>query len=125
MDNELLKSVHKIYESNNNGNVYAADDVFITVVGMAAADVEGVLSLSDLNTGEMYVKNSIRNLSKCLRMDFSSERTTAQVGIVVSTGSNLLNVSKAVQNKVLTAVRDIIGVNLDQINIQISDVRSK
>ncbi|MBO4872091.1 MAG: Asp23/Gls24 family envelope stress response protein [Lachnospiraceae bacterium] len=124
MENELLKSIHKIYE-NDRTTVYAADDVFITVVGMAASDVEGVLSLSDLNTGEICLKPTVRNLSKCLRFDFSSDQITVLIGIVVEAGSNLLAVSTAVQNKVLNAVRDIIGCTLSRVNIQISDVRSK
>ena len=124
MENELLKSIHKIYE-NDKTTVYAADDVFITVVGMAASDVEGVLSLSDLNTGELCLKPTVRNLSKCLRLDFSGDQITALIGIVVETGSNLLAVSTNVQNKVLNSVKDIIGCTLNRVNIQISDVRSK
>ena len=124
MENELLKSIHKIYE-NDKTTVYAADDVFITVVGMAASDVDGVLSLSDLNTGELCVKPTIRNLSKCLRLDFSGNQITVLIGIVVEAGSNLLTVSTNVQNKVLNSVKDIIGCSLSRVNIQISDVRSK
>ena len=124
MENELLKSIHKIYE-NDKTTVYAADDVFITVVGMAASDVEGVLSLPDLNTGELCVKPTIRNLSKCLRLDFSGDQITVLIGIVVEAGSNLLAVSTNVQNKVLNSVQDIIGCSLSRVNIQISDVRSK
>ena len=124
MENELLKSIHKIYE-NDKTTVYAADDVFITVVGMAASDVDGVLSLSDLNTGELCVKPTIRNLSKCLRLDFSGDQITVLIGIVVEAGSNLLTVSTNVQNKVLNSVKDIIGCSLSRVNIQISDVRSK
>ena len=99
--------------------------MFITVVGMAASDVEGVLSLSDLNTGELCVKPTIRNLSKCLRLDFSGDQITVLIGIVVEAGSNLLAVSTNVQNKVLNSVKDIIGCSLSRVNIQISDVRSK
>ena len=124
MENELLKSIHKSYE-NEKTTVYAADDVFITVVGMAASDVDGVLSLSDLNTGELCVKPTIRNLSKCLRLDFSGDQITVLIGIVVEAGSNLLTVSTNVQNKVLNSVKDIIGCSLSRVNIQISDVRSK
>lgn len=124
MENELLKSIHKIYE-NDKTTVYAADDVFITVVGLAASDVEGVLSLSDLNTGEICVKPTVRNLSKCLRLDFGTDQISVLIGIVVEAGSNLLAVSTNVQNKVLNAVRDIVGVTLSRVNIQISDVRSK
>ncbi len=125
MENELLKSLHKIYESEKTGAVYAADDVFVTVVGMAASDVEGVLSLSDLNTGELLVKPTLKNLSRCLRLDFGGDQISVLVGIVVEAGSNLLAVSCNVQNKVISAVKDIIGCDLSRVNIQISDVRSK
>ena len=125
MDNELSKSLHPVYISEKGGAIYAADDVFITVIGMAASDVEGVLSLSDLNTGELCVKPTTRNFSKCLRLDFDGDKTSVLIGIVVQAGANLLGVSKNVQQKVLNAVTDIIGSALDTVNIQISDVRSK
>lgn len=125
MENELLKSVHKVYESAKSGTVYATDDVFVTVVGMAASDVEGVLGLSDLNTGEPCSKLTVRNLGKCLRLDFGPEQPAVILGIIVGAGYNLLEVSHGVQNKVLAAVRDMIGFELAQVNIQISDVRSK
>lgn len=125
MDNELLKSLHKISESDSSGQVYAADDVFVTVIGMAAVDVEGVLGLSDLNTGELLTKLNVKTLSRSLRFDFGEEASSVLVGIIVVQGSNLLQVSLAVQTKVMAAVKDIIGYQFDKVNIQITDVRAK
>ena len=125
MDNELLKTVHRIYEKDPVATVYAADDVFVTVVGMAASDVEGVLGLSDLNTGELQTKLNIKTLSRCLRFDFSEEQTSVLIGLIIEAGSNLLKVSEAVQIKVMSSVKDYIGTELDRVNIQISDVRTK
>ena len=125
MDNELLKTVHRIYEKDPVATVYAADDVFVTVVGMAASDVEGVLGLSDLNTGELQTKLNIKTLARCLRFDFSEEQTSVLIGLIIEAGSNLLKVSEAVQIKVMSSVKDYIGTELDRVNIQISDVRTK
>lgn len=125
MDHELLKSVHLISESCFGGMVYAADAVFSMVVGLNASDVKGVMGLSDLNTGELITKMTEKNLSKALRFDFSDNSVTALVGIIVLAGSNLLEVSKAVQNKVASAVQDIIGISLAAVNVQITDVRSR
>ena len=124
MENELLKSARKVYQSDIL-TVYAADEVFVTVIGMAAADVAGVLSLSDLSTGELCLKPTVKNLSKCVRLDAADGQLTALIGIVVVAGDNLLGVSTKVQRKVLAAVKDIIGCDLSRVNIQISDVRSK
>ena len=125
MDNELLKSVHRIYEKEPVAAVYAADEVFVTVVGMAASDVEGVLGLSDLNTGELQTKLNLETLSRCLRFEFTDEKTSVLIGLIIEAGSNLLKVSEAVQMKVMSAVKDYIGTDLDRVNIQITDVRTK
>ena len=125
MENELLKSVHKIYENHPVATVYAADEVFVTVVGMAASDVDGVLGLSDLNTGELLTKLNIKALSRCLRFDFTEDQTSVLIGIIIEAGTNLLKVSEAVQTRVMSAVKDYIGTELNKVNIQISDVRNK
>lgn len=125
MENELLKSVHKIYEAERTGSVYAADDVFVTVVGMATTDVEGLLGLSDLNTGELCTRPTVKNLSKCIRFDFTDNQITVLIGVIMISGSNLLNVSSVIQNKVFMAVKDIVGCEINKVNIQISDVRTK
>ena len=125
MDNELLKSVHVVAELSNSGTVYAADDVFATIVGLNASDVDGVLGLSDLNTGELITKINNKSLGKALRFDFAENAVSVLVGIIVTAGSNLLGVSRAVQNKVASAVQDMIGITLAAVNIQISDVRSR
>ena len=125
MDHEILKSVHKIYESDKSGTIFAADEVFHTIVGVSASEVEGVMGLADLNTGELLTKINAKTLSKCLRFDFANNQITVLVGIIVLSGSNLLSVSKAVQTKVRAAVKDLIGSDLTRVNVQISDVRSK
>ena len=125
MESEALKSVHKIYESDHSGTIFAADEVFHTIVGVSASEVEGVMGLADLNTGELVTKINAKTLSKCLRFDFSNKQITVLVGIIVLSGSNLLSVSKAVQAKVRAAVKDLIGSDLTRVNVQISDVRSK
>ena len=100
--------------------------MFSTVVGINASDVDGVLGLSDLNTGELITKLNNKSLAKALRFDFSDENAVSVlVGIIVTAGSNLLGVSQAVQNKVAAAVQDMIGIPLTAVNIQISDVRSR
>ncbi len=125
MDNELLKSVHLVAELSNSGTVYAADDVFSTVVGYNASEVDGVMGLSDLNTGELITRINNKTLAKALRFEFTDEAVSVLVGIIVTAGSSLLGVSRAVQSKVASAVQDMIGITLAAVNIQISDVRSR
>lgn len=125
MDSEALKSMHLIAESSFGGSIYAANEVFSMVVAHNASEVKGVMGLSDLNTGELITKMTDKNLSKALRLDFTKNPVSALVGIIVLSGSNLLEVSKAVQNKVADSVENIIGVRLSAVNVQITDVRSR
>ena len=125
MDSETLKSVHLIGESSFGGQIYAANEVFALVVGHNATEIKGVMGLSDLNTGELITKMTDKNLGKALRLDLGKENMSVLVGIIVLAGSNLLEVSKAVQKKVADSVENIIGVSLSAVNVQITDVRSR
>lgn len=125
MDNESLKSVHFISESTFGGSIYAANEVFALVVGHNATEIKGVMGLADLNTGELITKMTDKNLGKALRLDLGKKNMSVLVGIIVLAGSNLLDVSKAVQKKVADSVENIIGVSLSAVNVQITDVRSR
>lgn len=125
MDSENLKSVHLIGESSFGGQIYAVNEVFALVVGHNATEIKGVMGLADLNTGELITKMTDKNLGKALRLDLGKKNMSVLVGIIVLAGSNLLEVSKAVQKKVADSVENIIGISLSAVNVQIMDIRSR
>ena len=124
MDNETLNNLHRICE-NELGAVFAADDVFTTVVGMAASEVEGVFALADLSTGEAQAKLGVKAMSRCMDFDFDDNTISVTLSLIISFGYNLPEVCGKVQSKVIGAVTDIIGYEAKSVNIGIADIKLK
>ena len=124
MENEVLKNLHKICDSGV-GTVYASDDVFTTVVGMTVFEVDGVAALADVSTGEAQSRMGVKNLARCMRFDFEENTLTVTLSLILTFGCNLPEVCSKVQNKVISAVCDMIGYEVRRVNIGIADVKMK
>ena len=124
MENEVLKNLHKICESGV-GTVYASDDVFTTVVGMTALEVEGVLALADMSSGEAQSRVGLKALARCMRFDFEENTLTVTLSLILAFGYNLPEVCAKVQSKIISAVSDMIGYEAKRVNIGIADVKMK
>lgn len=121
MENELLKTMHRIDEKAYAA-VYVADDVFTTIIGMSATEVDGVYSLADLSTDEAQAKLSLRSFSRCMRLEFNEDRITVTLALTIAYGYNLPEVCAAVQGKVICGISNMIGYTVERVNIKVADV---
>ena len=122
MENELAKSMHKVDEIEDSANVYVTDNVFYTIIGMAAGDVEGVHSLADLSSQEALTKPSQRVFNRCAKLDFGENEVDVSLCLNIAYGNSIPEVSKNVQNRVISSIADMIGYTVRRINITIADV---
>ena len=122
MENELSKSMHKVDEINGEASVFATDNVFSTIIGLAVGEVGGVHSLADFNTQEALTKQSQRTFNRCTKLDFGENEVDVSLCLNIAFGSNIPEVSAAVQSKVAAAITDMIGYSVKKINITVADV---
>ena len=99
------RSTHKLYEKDKIGEVQIADEVVAIIAGLAATEVEGVDSMAGNITNELVGKLGMRNLSKGVKY-----------------GYNIPDVSAKVQDKVKTAIENMTGLTVLEVNIKIAGV---
>lgn len=107
---------------NNIGTVQIADDVVAIIAGLAATEVQGVSSMAGNITKEIISKLGVKNLSKGVRVTVEEGKVCVDVSINVEYGYAVTDVSYKVQDKVKTAIENMTGLDVTEVNVKIAGV---
>ena len=118
---EENRSTHKLYEKEKIGEVQIADEVAI-IAGLAATEVEGVDSMAGNITNELVGKLGMKNLSKGVKVDVTEEHVSVDLSLNIRYGYSIPSVSEQVQEKVSTALENMTGLTVLDVNVKIAGV---
>ena len=119
---EENRSTHKLYEKEKIGEVQIADEVVAINAGLAATEVEGVDSMAGNITNELVGKLGMKNLSKGVKVDVTEEHVSVDLSLNIRYGYNIPSVSEQVQEKVSTAIENMTGLTVLDVNVKIAGV---
>ena len=119
---EENRSTHKLYEKEKIGEVQIADEVVAIIAGLAATEVEGVDFMAGNITNELVGKLGMKNLSKGVKVDVTEEHVSADLSLNIRYGYNIPSVSEQVQEKVSTAIENMTGLTVLDVNVKIAGV---
>ncbi len=123
MSNKLENKENvKIYDSKGIGEVQIADDVVAIIAGLAATDVKGVAALAGNVTNEIVSKLGKKNLSKGIKVQVVNNTVTVDMSLILDYGYSVPDVSSSVQEKVKSAIENMTGLVVDEVNIRIASV---
>ena len=112
-------NAYTMEKSGQVGEIMIADDVIATIVGLAATEVEGVASMQGNLNKEIVGKLGVRNLTKGVRVEVVEGVVTAHLSLTMSYGYSIPNTSAAVQERVKSAVENMLGLEVAEVNIRI------
>ena len=119
---EENRSTHKLYEKEKIGEVQIADEVVAIIAGLAATEVEGVDSMAGNITNELVGKLGMKNLSKGVKVDVTEEHVSVDLSLNIRYGYSIPSVSEQVQEKVSTAMENMTGLTVLDVNVKIAGV---
>ena len=119
---EENRSTHKLYEKEKIGEVQIADEVVAILAGLAATEVEGVDSMAGNITNELVGKLGMKNLSKGVKVDVTEEHVSVDLSLNIRYGYSIPSVSEQVQEKVSTAIENMTGLTVLDVNVKIAGV---
>jgi uncharacterized alkaline shock family protein YloU len=111
--------------NNEFGAIRIADEVVSTVAGLAAADVEGVASMSGGWSTDLVEKLGKKNFGKGIKVEVIDEQTKIDIYIVVEFGYQIPDVAENVQKEVKVAVETMTGLSVTAVNVHIVGVSMK
>ena len=116
------RNTHILYEKDKSGEVQIADEVVAIIAGLAATEVEGVDSMAGNITNELVGKLGMKNLSKGVKVTVTEEHVSVDLSLNMKYGYSIPAVSEKVQDKVKTAIENMTGLTVLEVNIKIAGV---
>ncbi|MBQ7796094.1 MAG: Asp23/Gls24 family envelope stress response protein [Lachnospiraceae bacterium] len=122
MATDTERSSHKVYEKDQIGEVQIADEVVAIIAGLAATEVEGVDSLAGNMSNELIGKLGMKNLSKGVKVEVTEEHVSVNISMNLKYGYSIPVVCEKVQDKVKSAIENMTGLTVLDVNIKIAGV---
>ena len=116
------RNTHKLYEKEMMGEVRIADEVVAIIAGLAATEVDGVDSMAGNITNELVGQLGMKNLSKGVKVDVTEEHVSVDLSLNIKYGYNIPDVSERVQDRVKSAIENMTGLTVLDVNIRIAGV---
>lgn len=116
------RNVYTIHEDRNMGVVQIADEVVAIIAGLAATEVEGVASMAGNVTNELVSRLGMKNLSKGVKVTVVENKVNVDLALNLSYGYSIPATSATVQDRVKTAIENMTGLMVEEVNIRIAGV---
>ncbi len=116
------RNTYKLAGGSEMGEVQIADEVVAIIAGLATTEVEGIASMVGNVSREIVSKLGMKSLSKGVKVDVLEGIATISVSVNLAYGYNIMDVSAKVQDKVKTAVENMTGLVVADVNVRIASV---
>ena len=122
MEQEAGKNGYELHEEEKAGTVKIADDVVAMIAALAATEVDGVAAMAGNLTSEILSRVGVKGLSKGARVEVSGKKVKAELAITIEYGYNIPATCQRVQAKVKTAIENMTGLEVLDVNIRIAGI---
>ena len=109
----MSDSKEYVSRSDELGGIHISEEVLATIAAAAALEVEGVGSLA--NAGK-------KNLARDVRVKMEDDKVQVDLSILMSYGSTIPEMGKAVQEAVKTALESMTGLEVSAVNVNVGGI---
>ena len=112
---------------DNKGRTTIADGVVAKIAGMAARDVVGVHAMGGglsrtFGAVRDKVPGGTKPVTRGVKAEVGETQTALDLEIVVDYGVSIVDVANEVRSNVISAVEQMAGLEVVEVNISVSDV---
>lgn len=116
------RNIYTIQDDSSMGEVKIADEVVAIIAALAATEVEGVTSMAGNITNELISRLGMKNLSKGVKVDVLEGVVTVSLALNMKYNYSIMDVSAKVQEKVKSAVENMTGLEVADVNVKVAGV---
>lgn len=113
---------YNLLDEGSVGQIRIADEVVAIIAGLAATEVEGVSSMAGNITNELVGRLGMKNLAKGVKVDITPEAVVVDMALNMEYGFNIPKTSEEVQERVKTAIENMTGLHVAEVNVRIAGV---
>ncbi len=127
MDENKVEEVKDIEEvENGTEGIKIASDVIAVIAGVAVSEVPGVFGMAGGFAGGITeVLKGKKNLAKGIKVDTTNNKAKIDVNIIVEYGARIPDVAFEIQNRVKTAVENMTGLKVEEVNVHVQGVNTE
>ena len=107
--------------SEKIGAVRIADDVVPVIAALAAAEVEGVVSI-DNSQNDLMSRMGVRKAPKGVRVEIIGRTVKVDMALGIHSGYKVPETCREVQEKVKTAIETMTNLEVVDVNVRIASV---
>lgn len=122
MEKEQERNTYALTEDEKIGSVKIADDVVAMIAGIAATEVDGVAAMAGNITNELMSRVGMKSLTKGVKVDVLNRVVTVDLALTMEYGYNIPATCQKVQEKVKSAIENMTGLEVADVNIRIAGV---
>ena len=123
MSEVVKEAEYALNEETDTGIIQIADDVVSSIVGLACTEVDGVSKLTGGITRDIISKLGKNNLSNGIKVVYQEDNSViVDVSVEVKFGFNIVDVSKAIQEKVKQSLLTMTALKCDTVNVRVSSI---
>ena len=110
------------HDKETVGEVQIADEVVAIIAGLAATEIEGVAYMAGNITNELVGKLGMKNLSKGVKVDVLDTSVSVDLTLTMEYGYSIPDVCVQVQERVKSAMDNMTGLSVIDVNVKIAGV---
>lgn len=119
----MAESKDMVISEQSHGTIKIADEVVSIIAGLATLEVEGIAGMSGGFVGGIAEILGKRNLSKGVKVAVGETETAIDLYIITDYGISIPEVAKAVQKNVKTAIENMTGLQVVQVNVHVQGIK--
>ena len=122
--NDEIKEVEEV--ENGTEGIKIASEVIAVISGVAVSEVQGVYGMAGGFAGGITeVLKGKKNLARGIKVDTVDNKAKIDVNIIVEYGARIPDVAFEIQNRVKTAVENMTGLKVEEVNVHVQGVSTE
>ena len=109
-------------DATDIGTVRIADDVVALIAAFAAMEVEGVSGMAGGLDMDTVSRGGMKRLGRTVKVEVGAEGVRVDLSIELVYGYSIPETCSKVQNKVRTAIENMTGLEVLDVNIRVAGI---
>ena len=122
MERDELRKGYTIYEDKDGNTVQISEDVIASIAAMSMKDIKGVYAVGSGMKNGIMEKLGWEDLAKGVTVEVLEDGVIVDVVITVNFDKKIMEVSKEIQDKIQTTIKDMTDMDGIAVNVRVAGV---
>ena len=122
MERDELRKGFTIYDDKDGNTVQIAEDVIASIAAMSMKDIKGVYAVGSGMKNGIMEKLGGEDLANGVTVEVLEDGVIVDVVITVNFDKKIMEVSKEIQDKIQTTIKDMTDMDVIAVNVRVAGV---